>query len=51
MSHPEPPQAPAPRVVDDRLEVRPVVQGLAWPTSMAFLGRDDLLVLEKASGG
>jgi aldose sugar dehydrogenase len=32
------------------LAVRPVVSGLAQPTSMAFLGPNDLLVLEKATG-
>src|SRR5918994_3984216 len=32
------------------LELRTVVDGLALPTSIAFLGSDDLLVLEKNSG-
>ena len=41
---------PAPTVVDPRLEVRSVADGLQSPISMAFLGRDDMLVLEKASG-
>src|SRR5262245_59142362 len=40
----------APTVVDPNLAVRTVVSGLAQPTSMAFLGTDDFLVLEKASG-
>jgi aldose sugar dehydrogenase len=39
-----------PSVIDPNLAVRPVVGGLALPTSMAFLGPDDLLVLEKNSG-
>jgi glucose/arabinose dehydrogenase len=32
------------------LAVRPVVSGLVAPTSMAFLGANDLLVLEKSTG-
>lgn len=39
-----------PTVVDPNLSVRPVVTGLSQPTSMAFLGRDDFFVVEKASG-
>jgi glucose/arabinose dehydrogenase len=39
-----------PVLVDPKLDVRTVVSGLATPTSMAFLGENDLLVLEKASG-
>src|SRR4051794_28410100 len=39
-----------PTVLDPNLAVRPVVTGLSMPTSMAFLGPDDFLVLEKASG-
>ena len=42
--------APAPEVLDPDLEVRTTVSGLVQPTSMAFLGHDDFLVLEKASG-
>jgi aldose sugar dehydrogenase len=42
--------AQAPEVLDDDLAVRPAVSGLAQPVSMAFIGRDDFLVLEKASG-
>jgi glucose/arabinose dehydrogenase len=41
---------PAPEVLDPDLEVRTAVSGLVQPTSMAFLGHDDFLVLEKASG-
>jgi len=42
--------APAPEVVDPELAVRTVASGLNQPTSLAFLGRGDFLVLEKASG-
>lgn len=43
-------QAPAPTMLDPNLAVRTVVSGLAQPTSIAFLGAKDMLVLEKASG-
>jgi aldose sugar dehydrogenase len=43
-------QTPAPEVLDPDLDVRTTVAGLSQPTSMAFLGHDDFLVLEKASG-
>ena len=36
--------------MDQNLAVRSVVTGLDQPTSMAFVGNNDLLVLEKASG-
>ena len=39
-----------PEVLDPDLEVRTAASGLVQPTSMAFLGHDDFLVLEKASG-
>lgn len=39
-----------PSVADPALGVRSVVTGLVQPTTMAFIGRDDILVLEKASG-
>ena len=39
-----------PTVVDPRLDVRTVVSGLSSPTTMAFLGDDDILVLEKETG-
>ena len=42
--------AQTPEVLDPDLAVRPAVTGLAQPVSMAFLGHDDFLVLEKASG-
>ncbi|HJU62446.1 MAG TPA: PQQ-dependent sugar dehydrogenase, partial [Candidatus Binatia bacterium] len=37
-------------LVDPRLDVRTVVSGLNSPTTMAFLGEDDILVLEKETG-
>jgi glucose/arabinose dehydrogenase len=40
----------APSVVDPSLAVRKVAFGLSQPTSMAFIGANDILVLEKASG-
>jgi glucose/arabinose dehydrogenase len=39
-----------PTLVDPNLTVRTVVSNLAAPINMAFLGANDLLVLEKASG-
>ena len=42
--------AQAPEVLDPDLAVRPVVTGLSQPVSMAFLGDDDFLVLEKGTG-
>jgi aldose sugar dehydrogenase len=43
-------QADGPTILDRNLAVRPVVEGLNTPTSLAFLGPDDLLVLEKNTG-
>jgi glucose/arabinose dehydrogenase len=43
-------QTPPPEVLDPDLTVEAAVTGLAQPTSMAFIGHDDFLVLEKASG-
>jgi glucose/arabinose dehydrogenase len=43
-------QTPLPRVVDPNLAVRRVVGGLSQPTTMSFIGTNDFLVLEKASG-
>ena len=40
----------APALLDPALEVNPVVGGLNQPTGMAFIGPNDVLVLEKASG-
>ncbi|MEX2260973.1 MAG: PQQ-dependent sugar dehydrogenase [Bryobacteraceae bacterium] len=43
-------EAQAPTVVDPNLAVRTVVGGLITPTTMAFLGPSDILVLEKNTG-
>ena len=43
-------QEEGPTMVDPRLAVRTVADGLLQPTSMAFLGPNDLLVLEKSTG-
>ena len=43
-------QADSPEMVDTRLGVRAVVTGLAFPTSLAFLAPNDMLVLEKDTG-
>jgi glucose/arabinose dehydrogenase len=40
----------APSVVDPDLAVRTAASGLDQPISIAFLGRNDMLVLEKATG-
>ena len=39
-----------PEVLDPALAVSPAASGLSQPISMAFLGKDEMLVLEKASG-
>jgi glucose/arabinose dehydrogenase len=39
-----------PVINDPNLEVQQVAEGLELPTSMAFLGSDDILVLEKENG-
>ncbi|HEX5847804.1 MAG TPA: PQQ-dependent sugar dehydrogenase [Rubrobacter sp.] len=43
-------QAAGPTMLVDDLGVRTAVSGLNQPTSMSFIGPDDLLVLEKNSG-
>jgi len=43
-------QAGGPIILHPNLEVRPVATGLITPTSIAFLGADDILVLEKNTG-
>ena len=43
-------QSPGPTLEDPRLGVRAVVSGLVTPTSVAFLGPNDVLVLEKNTG-
>jgi glucose/arabinose dehydrogenase len=45
-----PPARTAPTLLDPELSVRPVITGLNFPTSIAFLGPDDLFVLEKNTG-
>ncbi len=44
------PAAVSPTMLDPNLVVSTLVSGLDQPTSLAFLGANDLLVLEKASG-
>src|SRR5687768_5601913 len=39
-----------PLVTDPRLEVELVYEGLDYPTNMAFLASNDILVLEKNKG-
>lgn len=39
-----------PVMLDPRLDVRPVVTGLVTPTTLAFVGPGDFLVLEKNTG-
>ncbi len=43
-------QSDGPVMLDPHLGVRPVAAGLNQPTTMAFLGSNDILVLEKATG-
>jgi uncharacterized repeat protein (TIGR01451 family) len=42
--------APSPTMLDENLTVSTVVTGLDQPTSMAFIGTNDFLVLERATG-
>jgi aldose sugar dehydrogenase len=44
------PAAPSPTMLDDNLTVSTVITGLDQPTSLAFIGPNDFLVLEKATG-
>jgi aldose sugar dehydrogenase len=39
-----------PTIVDNELRVEVVAQGLKFPSNIAFLGQDDILVLEKDTG-
>jgi glucose/arabinose dehydrogenase len=48
ISHNRP--SPSPEVNDPNLRIETVYEGLELPTSMAFLGEDDILVTEKDSG-
>jgi glucose/arabinose dehydrogenase len=43
-------QSSGPTMLHPNLGVRPVVTGLTQPSTMAFIGDDDLLVLEKSTG-
>src|SRR3712207_3231272 len=43
-------EIPLPQLTDDTLSVSAVVGGLDQPTSFAFIGRDDILITEKATG-
>jgi glucose/arabinose dehydrogenase len=43
-------QVKGPTILHPRLSVRTLVDGLVTPTSLAFLGADDILVLEKNTG-
>jgi len=43
-------QSPEPVILDPNLAVRTVVSGLVTPTTMAFLGPQEFLVLEKNTG-
>jgi glucose/arabinose dehydrogenase len=43
-------QSPEPVINDPKLKLEVISQGLHLPTQMAFLGQDDILVLEKDSG-
>jgi glucose/arabinose dehydrogenase len=43
-------QATSPTMLDPNLDVRTVVTGLTQPSTMAFIGENDLLVLEKSTG-
>lgn len=44
------PSPKGPMIVDPHLRVEVVVRGLRYPTSMAFLGPNDMLVTEKDAG-
>lgn len=50
LSRPASAQSSGPEMLHPRLAVREVVSGLNVPTTMAFLGPDDMLVLEKNTG-
>src|SRR5687767_5563332 len=39
-----------PTLVDPKLQVKNVISGLVTPTTIAFLGPDDFLILEKNTG-
>lgn len=39
-----------PKLIDSNLKISTVANGLNTPTTMAFIGQDDILVLEKDTG-
>ncbi len=43
-------QATGPKIKDPKLKVEEVAKGLEFPTSMAFVGSNDIVVLEKDKG-
>jgi glucose/arabinose dehydrogenase len=49
-SQPAAAQDPGPTMLHPQLTVQQVVGGLTTPTAMAFIGEDDMLVLEKNTG-
>ena len=50
VEYPRDVHAAGPTLVDNNLQVTPVAIGFNQPTSFAFIGANDVLVLEKASG-
>ena len=42
--------APQPSLSDSNLKIEEVAKGFDFPTSMAFLGKDDIILLEKNTG-
>src|SRR5688572_9728184 len=42
--------AQEPTLKDPNLQVETIVEGLSWPTSMAFIDNNNILVLEKEKG-
>jgi glucose/arabinose dehydrogenase len=50
VSQPHVAHAVGPTMLHPQLDVRPVVSGLTTPTSIAFLGPNDFLIIEKNTG-
>ena len=44
------PSASGPTIIDPNLKAEVVFRGLAYPTDIAFLGNNDILVIEKDTG-
>ena len=44
------PKLEMPTLTDPNLKVELAASGLSYPTTMAFVGKDDILVLEKNNG-